>query len=330
MQGSSFNPTKRRKISEQREAYPFKVHLKINKLQFNNCAFPVLLKVSWVENSVALETRTKNALVGKVGFSKKLKRVVQFSNRSDPLCFLSIAQKVGHGYVHVGFANINISPCFEFFGQDVKISNKLDMVVDREGWLEVSAAVKPHKPGQQEFGSTTFSSKIFNLFPNIHLNACQKLAAFEDIYLSVLEEYEHIFSLDSILEHSDHTDCLELDPNTTGLDPSELADLQSLLLGLDLFQEKKNPNKWKIAPYSFDLAAFKRVILHYQEQRGQIETSRCSTDCTTNSAWTTTTGASSQSSNTYNIQLMGTYEQQNDQMFLSSLDCSESNRMCYE
>lgn len=286
LQESSFNPTKRRKISYngKHEAFPFKVHLKINKVKFNDCAFPALIKVSWVEHNVALETRTKNALVGCVSFSKKLKRVVQFSNQTEnKICFLSIHQKVGHGYVHIGFAPIDISPCFELFGQEVPITQKLEGVVGRTGWLEVHAAVQDHKPGHQEFGSSTMSSKIFNLFPNIHLNACQKLAAFEDIYMTVLEEYEHIFSLDIILEHSDHTDVLELDPTKTGLDPCELADLQALLLGLDLFQEKNKPNRWRIAPYAFDLAAFKRVILHYQEFRSETEYSQ-STD------YTTTTG----------------------------------------
>lgn len=258
---------KRRVESLDQDLRPYKVCIQVRKVEFSSCHFPICLKVGWIKDGVALETRLKNAPKGWTTFKKKLKRIIE-PDGEEIFARLVVSQKVGLGTSSVGWANINITTCGLSINQEAQFTAPLQGVINRNGQVTISCVFKPYdnEAGLEHAGSTTASSQRLNIAIAQDDEMTQPLLSFEDVYLHVLRSYPHIFSLDFVLEHNDRVGMIEMTAsNTEGMDQSEIEHAHELLLSLNLFQERETPNRYHIPPAAFDLAAFKRTILYYQE-----------------------------------------------------------------
>lgn len=247
---------------------PYKVAVKISSVKFADCKFPVLLKVGWWDSGVALETRWKNAPGGEARFKKKLKRTCRFSKENVIVTFL-ITQKVGVGAVTVGWTKLDLTPCFLESGKQFFFIGRIQGTYGRQALLEASATMKKIPEHQMDFktvGSTTASSQNITLCNPIEPFPTSPLLSFEDVYMHALKDSPHLFALNFILEHQDLASTIQIDEQAVEeMEEEELDYAHRLLLSLNLFQEKGKNYRYLILPSTFDLGAFKRVLLHYQQ-----------------------------------------------------------------
>lgn len=264
---ASKHSKKRRKLGEKEH---YEVSVRIADLRFSEVQFPACLKVGWLKDGVAIETRTKNTLNGQTKFKKKLKRMVS-SIGGEISTEIIISQKVGVGSVPVGYASIDISDCVKL-EREFEFTSPLDGVKGRSGAITIVVLAKQKHPNViDEFttlGSASSSQQINLTF--IAPIQTTHLLSFEDVYMLLLQDYEHIFSLDFVLEHGDHVDVITMnESNTDDLDNTELESVRQLFLSLNLFQEKEDRTRYHFPFAAFDLAAFKRVIIACQECRSR-------------------------------------------------------------
>jgi len=264
-------PAKRRRTTIK----PYKIQVHVQLVKFFNVNFPVCLKVAWLMDNLGLETRPQNAPNAEVSFKKKLKRECYIDATADYYLNFTVMQKVGTDEICVARAAIDISPLTsQFRNANIKVqrlfTEKLEAVKMRDGIIQINVSAKPVvRSTSRKIGSHSGSSQRLNLLM-ISKNETVPLLPFEDVYMHVLRDYPHIFSLDFVLEHPDQASRISMDEaNTEGMDQSEILRANELFLSLNLFQEmdpyNMNTNfRYHIPPATFDLAAFKRCILHYQ------------------------------------------------------------------